>query len=117
MLKNKKHELFCQEYVKDGNGTKAYLRAGYVVKDDNVAKINASRLLTNANVKKRIAELMEKVTKRNDIEVDEILNGYKKIIDVGLKTYKTRTKNKKTIEQFVDAKNPAGVLRFLSSLD
>lgn len=49
-----KQERFCQEYIKDGNGAQAAIRAGYAPK---AAKQVASRMLTFANVKARIAEL------------------------------------------------------------
>ena len=51
-----KQELFCQLYIAyNQNGTKAYIEA-YGVKE-STARVNASRLLTNANIKKRISEL------------------------------------------------------------
>ena len=56
-LKNSKHEAFCREYIKCGNATDAYMRAGYKTKSANVAKSAASRLLTDVNVRARIKEL------------------------------------------------------------
>ena len=76
-LKNLRHERFCQEYVKDHNGSEAYKRAGYKI-NGNASRVNASRLLTNANVQNRIAELEEQIRERNEIETDEIIDGYKK---------------------------------------
>lgn len=51
-----KQELFCQLYIAyHQNGTRAYIEA-YGVKE-STARTNASRLLTNANIKERISEL------------------------------------------------------------
>ncbi len=49
------------EFARCGNATEAYKAAGYDVRSDNTARANASRMLTNANVQARIAELREKL--------------------------------------------------------
>ena len=56
-----KHQIFADEYLKDLNGTRAYKVAYPSVKKDETARANASRLLTNANVKKYIDEQLEKI--------------------------------------------------------
>jgi len=43
-------ERFCQEYLIDLNGTRAYKRAGFTAKNDNVASVKASRLLIKSEV-------------------------------------------------------------------
>ena len=59
-LSNIKWELFCQEYVKPGewflNGSHAYaiVYGLNYEKDNDTCRVNASRLLTNANVMNRI---------------------------------------------------------------
>lgn len=68
-----KQEAFCLEYAASGNATDAYKKAGYRVKNDDVAKANASRLLTNANVKNRINELMEEMRAPKIAEATEVL--------------------------------------------
>lgn len=55
-LKNQKHEKFCQNIVSGLNQTDAYMQANYKATGET-ARSNASRLLTNANVLKRVAEL------------------------------------------------------------
>ena len=49
-----KQKIFCDEYLKDSNATRAYKVAYPNVKNDDVARANSSRLLTNANIKKYI---------------------------------------------------------------
>ncbi len=75
---NINQEEFCRKYVEyGGNGTQAYKEVYKC--DDDTAKVNASRLLTNANVKKYIDELLEDVRNRNKITVDKIVNEYAKL--------------------------------------
>jgi len=56
-LKNPKHEQFCHELLKAPTQTQAYLNTVPNVLPDT-AKSNASRLLSNANVKDRFYELL-----------------------------------------------------------
>lgn len=77
---NDKQELFCQIYTTDkdffGNGTATYAEAYGLdlsnPKDYNTARANGSRLLMNANILKRIDELLELGT-LNDTFVDRQL--------------------------------------------
>lgn len=75
---NIKQEEFCRKYVEySGNGTQAY-KDVYEC-DDDTARVNASRLLTNANVIKYVEELQEEARKRHQITVDKIVNEYAKL--------------------------------------
>ena len=58
VLSNPRHEQFAQEYAKTGNATASYISVGYSASG---AKVSASRLLTNANVRARIKELSETI--------------------------------------------------------
>ena len=69
-LKNAKHERFCQEYIIDLNGTKAYERTYGKVK---AARVQASKLLSKANIQARIAELKEIRSERTVITQDMVL--------------------------------------------
>lgn len=59
VLTNSKHELFAQEIAKGVSGREAYRTAGYTAKSDAGADVSASRLLKDAKVAARIAELQE----------------------------------------------------------
>src|SRR5690554_5500186 len=72
-LPNARHERFCQEIVKGVSGREAYKTAGYKPKNDNVADANASRLLSDAKVRARIAELQERAAVRAELTVLDIL--------------------------------------------
>ena len=73
-----KRERFSQEYVIDLNATQAAIRAGYSAK---TAKIQASRLLTNVNVQKRIAELKKGVSDKLEISHQDVLKKLAKWVD------------------------------------
>lgn len=49
---------FCQEFVKDLNGTQAYIRAGYRSKDENTAAVGASRLLRTDKIRAYLGEVL-----------------------------------------------------------
>lgn len=67
-----KQEKFCLEYAKTGNQTQAYIKAGYNVKNEETAAANASRLLKNANVKARLAELAEEAKNASIADIVEM---------------------------------------------
>lgn len=73
MRLSEKQKRFADYYVETGNGSEAYLRAGYKVKSPDVAKVNASRLLTNANVKSYIDELIASKDSARIAKQDEVL--------------------------------------------
>ena len=69
-LKNAKHERVCQEYIIDLNGTRAYRRVYGKVKG---ARVSASKLLSRANISRRIVELKAKRSKKLEITQDMVL--------------------------------------------
>jgi len=80
---NVKVLTFCEEFIVDLNGKQAAIRAGYSAK---TAHVQASRLLTNAKVQEKIAELQLLRSKRTEITADMVLNelayvGFAKITD------------------------------------
>lgn len=68
-LKNKKHEKFCNEYIKDMNATQAAIRAGY---SEKTARSQGSTLLTNPNIKLRVAELREAYFNENIMTAQQV---------------------------------------------
>lgn len=65
--------LFCSEYLKDRNATRAYLVAYPNCKSDNVAAASAARLLINVNVHKYLENELQVVRLRNSISTDNLL--------------------------------------------
>ena len=72
MLTNKQ-KRFCDEYLIDCNATRAYKCAYPHIKNDNVASVNGSRMLTNAKVKKYIDEEMEKIKSEKIADATEVM--------------------------------------------
>ena len=70
-LANLRHELFVREYVVELNCTQAY-RAVYPKSSEKAAKVGASRLLTIANVKARVAELQKPRFDALEITADRV---------------------------------------------
>lgn len=68
-LKNKKHEKFCNEYIKDMNATQAAIRAGY---SEKTAGVQASKLLKIVNIKMRVAELREAYFDENIMTAQQV---------------------------------------------
>ena len=69
-----KQKRFADEWLVDLNGTRAYKVAYPSVKKDETARVNASRLLTNANVKTYIQERQKEREKRTEITQDSVLH-------------------------------------------
>ena len=64
-------ENFCVEFVRCGNATEAYKNAGYKVRSDKVAGVCAAKLLRNAKVQSRIAELRSEMDSHKIMDAAE----------------------------------------------
>ena len=69
----KKQKIFADEYLIDLNATRAYKVAYPRVKNDEVARANGSRLLTNANVAAYIEKRMKDRQERTEITQDMVV--------------------------------------------
>lgn len=77
---------FCEEYVNNGtNGTKAYLSAYKSCKKENTARVNASRLLTKANIIEYISELQEKLKENAIMSAEERMIWLTKVVNGDVK--------------------------------
>ena len=65
-----RQERFCREYVIDGCGKRAYIRAGFAPKS---AEVCASQLLRKPKVSARIAELQAEQARRLEFTADHVL--------------------------------------------
>lgn len=64
-------ENFCVEFVRCGNATEAYKNAGYKARSDKVAGVCAAKLLGNARVQQRIAELRSEMDSHKIMDAAE----------------------------------------------
>lgn len=65
-----KQKRFADEYLIDTNGKQAAIRAGY---SEKTANEQASRLLTNVNVKSYIDERMKEIEAENIADAKEVM--------------------------------------------
>ena len=65
-----RQELFCLEYIKDGNATQAAIRAGYSPKKANTT---GARLWANVGIRARIEELMAGLQQDKIADAEEVL--------------------------------------------
>jgi phage terminase small subunit len=68
-----KQKRFADEYLIDCNATRAYKVAYPNVKKDETARVNGSRLLTNANVKNYISEQLEIIKSERVADAQEVM--------------------------------------------
>ena len=68
-----KQRLFCLEYLKDLNGSRAYKSAYPNIKSDNAARVRASQLLDKLEIQKFIQEKLEKIEEAKIADVKEIM--------------------------------------------
>lgn len=64
---------FCDEYLIDCNATRAYKAAYPHIKSNDAARANASRLLTNANVKDYIQRRLEEISSEKIADAEEVM--------------------------------------------
>lgn len=68
-----KQQRFVEEYLIDLNATQAYIRAGYAVKNEDVAAATASKLLRNAKVQEAIQEAQTRRQEQTQIDAAYVL--------------------------------------------
>src|SRR5918994_703614 len=71
---NERQYRFVHEYLKDLNAADAYRRAGYKARGA-VARANASRLLTNANVQIAIVRARAEIAERTMVTKEYVMQG------------------------------------------
>lgn len=68
-----KQKRFCDEYLIDLNGTRAYKNAYPNVKNNDSAAVNASKLLRNTNIKAYISEQLENLHNNKIADAREVI--------------------------------------------
>ena len=74
---NEKQKMFCLEYLKDFNGTRAYQKAYWWTTES--ARRLASKLLTNVHIQEFLWSRVEKKMDKLDVWVDFVLSWLKEI--------------------------------------
>lgn len=76
---NDRQKRFCELYAASLNATSAYIEAGYRVKNEKVAGVNAARMLGNASIQAYLKELKAQSQERTGISIDRVLEEYAKL--------------------------------------
>lgn len=74
---NEKQKMFCLEYLKDFNWTRAYQKAYWWTAES--ARRLASKLLTNVHIQAYLSSKVEKKVEKADVWVDFVLSWLKEI--------------------------------------
>jgi phage terminase small subunit len=86
ILRNNRHEAFARAIVEGSSGRAAYGAAGYRAKGA-AADANASRLLGNAKVSSRIAELKGVAAQASTVEATRVLDELAKLAFANMADY------------------------------
>jgi phage terminase small subunit len=78
---SKKQISFCEQYVIDGNGTRAAKAAGY---SERSAHAVACKMLKNANVKDFLDILIAQRAERTKVDADFVINGLLEVVQRSL---------------------------------
>lgn len=73
MKLTEKQKRFCDFYIETGNATESYKRAGYKAKNDNIAAVEASKLLRNPKIQDYIQERLAAKDVERIASQDEVL--------------------------------------------
>ena len=74
------HRIFAEQYVIDWNGSRSY-KVAYPDVTDETARVNASKLLTNTNIKEYIEEIQKDLAKLAGVSALSNKNHLKEIIE------------------------------------
>ena len=77
---NEKQKMFCLEYLKDFNATRAYREVYWV--SQNTAKVNGCKLLTNTNIQEFLWSKVEKKVEKAEVWVDYVLDNLHQIVEI-----------------------------------
>ena len=97
--RNSRHEIFAREYVKDLNGTRAAIAAGYA---KTTARATASRLLTKSNIQGLVASLTKKHADKLDLSAEKVLS---ELSSVGFSNMLDYIKTTEEGDAYVDLSN------------
>lgn len=100
VLENPVHERFCWEFVlREDNGTRAYKAVKPRVKD-STARVEASKLLTNPDIRSRIQQIKQELKRKYSATADDVLQYHGRVLKMDRMEYVDvkGTGKKKSIE-------------------
>jgi hypothetical protein len=97
-------EFFCQQVASGKNQSESYNIAyprSLKWKDD-VVRINASRLMSKANIRLTVEELRASHAKRNEVKLDEVLENLAKYLRFNIKSIVNANGTLKSFDEMTD---------------
>ena len=110
-----KQKLFCNEYIKDFNATRAYKEAYPSCKKDSTANVNGSKLLRNAKVQEYIEQLKEELKAQGKVTQEMIIQELAKIGFSDIRKLYTERGSLKNIQDIDD--NTAAAISSIESFE
>ena len=75
-----KQKRFIDKYIELGNGTQAYIEAGYKASTPEVAKVEASKLLTKPYILEQISSKQEAMSKSTIATAQEVMEYFTRVM-------------------------------------
>lgn len=98
---NEKQKLFCLEYLKDFNATRAY-KTVYKVDDDKVASASWSRMLGNVNIQNYLRGQTEDIANKLWLSVERVLQNLKELAERCMQKRPVLTKKWEQVTEYVE---------------
>ena len=73
MTMTEKQKIFCDEYLIDLNGTRAYKAAYPNIKSDNAAAVRANKLLKKKEIKEYIQQRLDELASKRVADQQEVM--------------------------------------------
>lgn len=96
-----KNKIFCREYVFDWNGSRSY-KIAYPGVTDETARVNASKLLTDTNIKAYIEHIQKDLEKIAQISRLKVINEHIKIAFSSIANLHNTWITRKELESLTD---------------
>ena len=82
--RNSKWKVFADEFIESGNASEAYVKAGYNSKSESSIRKNASRLMTNEDIKAYIDARSKYIAVKNEAHkiatAEEVMEFYTRVL-------------------------------------
>jgi phage terminase small subunit len=99
---NERQKKFCEGYIFDWNATRAYM-AAYPDTTYDSARVSASTLLTNPNIKAYIEELKSKTAELAGVSLLRVVNEYAKLAFTDAASLRTDWNDVKDWDELTEA--------------
>lgn len=110
-----KQRIFCDEYLKDFNATRAYKEAYPSCKKDETASAASSRMLRNVNIQSYIKEKKEQLKSKMEISQERVLKEMARIAFGDIRKLYNESGGLKNIQDLDD--DTAAIITSIESIE